>query len=176
MTVFTSFSHFVSILVVSFTRSLFSHSIWDTYYVFLYFVHLSCVSHALCVCRIYIIHIHICIYIYIIYIYIRILYIHLFVHYIYTYIYIYILLQWIYSCKTPKTFIYSHICETPLNHPLRIPNNQPKTKKKKKKKNEKKQRKNVPGHTKTKNPYRRSRIASNSDRRTQHVLPESLPN
>lgn len=73
---------------------------------FCIFVHLSCVSHALCVCRIYIIHIHI----YIIYIYIRILYIHLFVHYIY--IHIYILLQWIYSCKLQiytLLYIYSHI-------------------------------------------------------------------
>lgn len=128
------------------------------------------VACSLCVSYLYYTYTYMYIYILSISIYVYYIYIYLYIIYIHTYIYI--LLQWIYSCKTPKTFIYSHICETPLTtHYVFQTTNQ-----KQQKKNEKKQRKNVPGHTKTKNPYRRSRIASNSDRRTQHVLPESLPN
>lgn len=104
---FTSFSHFVSILVVSFTRSLFSHSIWDTYYVFLYFcppvVRVAC---SLCVSYLY----YTYTYIYYLYLYTYIIYTS--VCTLYIYIHIYILLQWIYSCKLQiytLLYIYSHI-------------------------------------------------------------------
>lgn len=94
------------------------------------------VACSLCVSYLYYTYTYMYIYILSISIYVYYIYIYLYIIYIHTYIYI--LLQWIYSCKTPKTFIYSHICETPLNHPLRIPNNQPKTTKKKMRRNREK--------------------------------------
>lgn len=135
---FTSFSHFVSILVVSFTRSLFSHSIWDTYYVFLYFcppvVRVAC---SLCVSYLY-------------YTYTYIYYLYLYTYIIYTsictlYIYIYIYSSSGYILVTPDTLIYIlayiYICE-PLVSPLslRNSNNQQPSKRKieRKKKKEKK--------------------------------------
>lgn len=97
-----NFLHVCLDLVVSFTqKKLFSYSIWDTY-VFLYFVHLSCVSHALSVCVVFI------------YIYIYILSPYIYIHLsIYTY---YTISFNEYSCIEKLSYtIY------PFNNPLTTP-------------------------------------------------------